>query len=114
LHLLYLDESGNPDDPDDRHFVLAGLSAFEHNTYFLTKEADEVKLKHLPDSPPVDFHAQRIRGGKGFWRSQEKTVREQVLADVAELIAKSYASVRLFGAIVEKTAALHGEEACWP
>jgi hypothetical protein len=29
VHLLYLDESGNPDDAADGHFVLAGVSVFE-------------------------------------------------------------------------------------
>lgn len=40
MHLLYLDESGNPDDPADKHFILAGLSAFEKNTHFLSTEAE--------------------------------------------------------------------------
>jgi hypothetical protein len=111
MHLLYLDESGNPDEPADKHFVLAGLSAFEQNTYFLSREADAIQQRYFPTSPPVDFHAQHIRGGKGFWRNQDKTLRDQVLADIADVIAKSYASVRLFGAVVEKTASLHGEDA---
>jgi hypothetical protein len=111
MHLLYLDESGNPDDAADKHFILAGISAFEKNTHFLSTEADRVQLKHFPGSPPVDFHAQHIRGGKGFWRSQEKPVRDLVLTDLASIIANSYASVRLFGAVVEKTAHCHGEDA---
>ncbi|MDO8678452.1 MAG: DUF3800 domain-containing protein [Acidobacteriota bacterium] len=86
MHLLYLDESGNPDDPADKHFILAGLSAFEKNTHFLSTEADGVQLKHFPGSPPVDFHAQHIRSGKGFWRGQEKTVRDHVLDDLASII----------------------------
>lgn len=111
MHLLYLDESGNPDDPADKHFILAGLSAFEKNTHFLSTEADGIQSKHFPGSPPIDFHAQHIRSGKGFWRNQEKAVRNQVLDDLASVIARSYASVRLFGAVVEKTARCHGEDA---
>lgn len=111
MHLLYLDESGNPDDPADRNFILAGISAFEKNTHFLSTEADGVQSKHFPGSPPIDFHAQHIRSGKGFWRNQPKTVRDSVLQDLASIISKSYASVRLFGAVVEKTAHCHGEDA---
>ena len=62
MHLLYLDESGTPEDPADKHFILAGLSAFEKNTHFLSTEADRIQAKHFPGSPPVDFHAQHIRG----------------------------------------------------
>jgi hypothetical protein len=111
MHLLYLDESGNPDDPADKHFILAGISAFEKNTHFLSTATDEIQLKHFPGSPPLDFHAQHIRAGKGFWRSQDKSVRDGVLHDIAGVLAKSYASVRLFGAVVEKTAKCHGEDA---
>jgi hypothetical protein len=111
VHLLYLDESGNPDDPADKHFVLAGVSAFEQNTYYLSREVDGIQQKHFPTSPPVDFHAQHIRSGKGFWRGIDKVVRDQVLADIGSTIEKSYSSVRLFGAVIEKNAALHGEEA---
>ena len=110
MHLLYLDESGNPDDPADRHFILAGLSAFEKNTHFLSTEADSIQAKHFPGSPPVDFHAQHVRSGRGFWRNQERATREQVLRDLASILARSYGSVRLFGAVVEKTAHLHGED----
>ena len=111
MHLLYIDESGNPDDPADKHFVLAGVSAFEKNTHFLSTAADAVQSKHFPGSQPIDFHAQHIRAGKGFWRSQEKNVRDQVLRDLADILAKSYASVRLFGAVIEKNAKCHGEDA---
>jgi len=111
MHLLYLDESGNPDDAADKHFIVAGVSAFEKNTHFLSSAADAIQSKHFPGSPPIDFHAQHIRAGKGFWRAQTKETREQVLHDIAEVLSKSYASVRLFGAVVEKNATLHGEDA---
>lgn len=111
MHLLYLDESGNPDDAADKHFILAGVSAFEKNTHFLSSSADGIQNKHFPGSPPIDFHAQHIRAGKGFWRSQEKAVREQVLQDLGDVLSNSYSSVRLFAAVVEKTAKLHGENA---
>ncbi len=111
MHLLYLDESGNPDDPSDKHFILAGVSAFEKNTHFLTTSTEGVQTKHFPGAPPIDFHAQHIRSGKGFWRNHPWEVRDSVLKDLADVLVKSYASVRLFGVVVEKTAVLHGEDA---
>ena len=111
MHLLYLDESGNPDDAADKHFILAGVSAFEKNTHYLSTATEGIQSTHFPGTPPIDFHAQHIRAGKGFWRNQPKDVRDRVLQDLGDVLAKSYASVRLFGAVVEKTSRLHGEDA---
>jgi len=111
MHLLYLDESGNPDDPADKHFILAGVAAFEQNTYFLTKGVDAIQQKHFPKTPPLDFHSQHIRAGKGFWRDVPKAKRDEVLTDIGNVLATSYASVRLFGAVIKKDATLHGEDA---
>ena len=71
MYILYLDESGNPDDPSDRHFVLAGAAVFERVVHFLTRSLDEVQAKHLPGLEPIDFHAAEIRSGRGFWRGVE-------------------------------------------
>ena len=111
MHLLYLDESGNPSGADDKHFVLAGLSAFEQNTYFLARDVDAIKQKHFPTVPPLDFHLSHIRSRNGFWRKVEPAVRDAVLADLARVISESAASVRLFGTIVEKNVAFHGDDA---
>ncbi|SRR6266849_4298242 len=45
-YLLYLDESGNENDPADRHFILAGAAVFEQNTFFLARALDEIQTKH--------------------------------------------------------------------
>ena len=111
MHLLYLDESGNPDDPADRIFVLAGVSASEQNIHYLTECLDGIQKRHFPKSPPLDFHAQHIRSGKGFWRKVARPVRDAILTEIGETLAKSYASVRLFGAVIEKTDDLYGQDA---
>lgn len=111
MHLLYFDESGNPFDAGDKHFVLAGISAFEANTWYLQAQTAAIKQKYFPTSPPLDFHCQQIRSGKGFWRNVEKGVRDAVLLEIGQVIATAYESVRLFGAVVEKDASRHGESA---
>jgi len=87
VYILYLDESGNPDDPSDRHFVLAGAAVFERVVHFLTRSLDEVQAKHLPGLEPIDFHAAEIRSGRGFWRGVEKEKREAIVQDVTTAIA---------------------------
>ncbi len=112
MYLLYLDESGNPDDPADRHFVMAGLAVFERRTYWMQREMELLKARHFPTAPPLDFHAQPIRGGKGFWRRVDEQTRVQVLKGVGDVIcsAPQHEAV-LFGAVVEKTVTVHGESA---
>ncbi len=57
MYLSYLDESGNPDDPADKHFVIGGVAVFERVTFFLSHEVDLIQEKHFPGLPPIEFHA---------------------------------------------------------
>lgn len=112
MYLLYLDESGNEDDPRDRHFVLGGAAIFERTTYFLSRDMDTVQSDHFPGRAPVVFHASAIRSGKVFWRGVEKETREIVLKDIAVTIAAANdPGLVLFAAVVEKNDEVFGEEA---
>jgi len=109
---LYLDESGNPDDPADKHFVIGGIAVFERQTFFLSHEVDLIQEKHFPGISPLEFHASHIRSGKGFWRSIDAVTRNSVLQDLAQVISRANnPGVTLFSAVVEKDAALYGEDA---
>jgi hypothetical protein len=112
VFLLYIDESGNEDNPADKYFVLAGAAVFERVAFFLSQAFDEVQAKHFPGSPPIPFHVQHIRSGKGFWRTVKEATRIEVLTDLANAIAASNRpGVILFAAAIEKTNALYGEDA---
>jgi hypothetical protein len=112
VYILYLDESGNPDDPADRHFVLGGAAVFERSTHFLSSALDGIQAKHLPGLEPIDFHAVEMRSGRGFWRGIEKEKREIILREVTEAIASAnHPGVVLFAAVIEKSERLYGEDA---
>lgn len=112
MYLLYIDESGNEDDPADRYFVLGGAAVFDRVTFFLSQALDQVQEKHFPGLPPIAFHASHIRAGKGFWRSVGRETKTQVLADIANAIALSNKpGVVLFAAAIEKSSAMYGEDA---
>ena len=68
MYLLYLDESGNENDPSNRYFVLAGLALFERQIHHLSERLERVQEEHFPNRPPIPFHASAIRAGRGFWR----------------------------------------------
>ncbi|MFQ5852541.1 MAG: DUF3800 domain-containing protein [Candidatus Binatia bacterium] len=112
MYLLYLDESGNEDDPGDKYFVLGGAAVFERVTFFLAQALDEIQARHFPQSPPIEFHASAIRKGRGFWHDVDRETRENVLQEVARAIAASNdPGVVLFATAIEKSNRLWGEKA---
>src|SRR5258705_154009 len=112
MYILYLDESGNENDPNDRYFVLGGIALFERQTYFLAQGIDEVQRRHFPGHQPIAFHASEIRSGRRLWRKVPEATRDQVLLDITAEIRKSPDRGRfLFAAAVEKTDRLWGEAA---
>lgn len=112
MYLLYLDESGNEDDPKDRYFVLAGAAIFERTAHFISQEFETLKARHFPGRPPIEFHAAQIRAGKGFWRNVERERKEAILEGIAEIIARANdPGLVLFACAVEKSDTVHGEKA---
>jgi len=110
LYILYLDESGNPDNPADRHFVLGGAAVFEQTTFFLTRDLDNLQRKYWPSSQPIEFHASPIRSGKGFWRNVQANTRLAVLDELGLIIQQSNkAGVVLFAAVIEKDAHVYAK-----
>lgn len=112
MYLLYLDESGNENDPNDRYFVLGGIALFERQTYFLSQSLDQVQEKFFPNHQPIPFHASEMRSGKDLWRKIKPETRQQVLSEVGQAIVRAPARGRiLFAAAVEKSRTLWGEAA---
>lgn len=105
MQLLYLDHSGNPDDPSQQHVVLAGLSIFERQTHWLSQEVDKIASRFNPADPSqVEIHASPMRSGRGEWRKFSVTERLVALADCYKLLATSISTTVLFGAVIEKGA----------
>lgn len=89
MYLLYLDESGNENDANDRFFVLAGMALFERQTFFLSRAIDEVQRRHFPDHQLIAFHANEIRSGRKLWRKVPEAKREAVLSDLIQRVLQS-------------------------
>lgn len=108
----YLDESGNPDNPEDEYFVLGGAAIFERKTYFISRDLDAIQTKYFPGIPPVEFHTSPMEAGRGFWRNVPWGTRQSILQDIAQLIASvTDQRVVLFCAAIQKTDQLYGERA---
>ena len=53
MYLLYLDGSGSVKNPNERHFILAGIAVFERQVFHLIKRTDQYigDLAVAPDDP---------------------------------------------------------------
>lgn len=105
MHLLYLDHSGDPIDPAQRHVILAGLSIFERQTHWLAQQVDEIAARFNPGDPmAVEIHASPMVSGRGIWRKFPKLDRLSALRDCCQLLADSIKTTVLIGACIEKSA----------
>ncbi len=101
MYVLYLDESGTHGEAS--HFVLAGLAVFEREIHWFGQDLDALQSEHFPPSPPIHFHATKLRGAKVEPPWDELTVEQRrILKErVYEIIRNRKAA--LFACAVEKT-----------
>lgn len=107
MHLLYLDESGQVADPKLRYFVLAGVALNERATHWVEKELDAVAARFAPLNPKaVELHGSAMRSGRDGWKAFPLADRLNAIKDALRVgIVKQSARVRLFGAVIKKSAA---------
>jgi Protein of unknown function (DUF3800) len=103
MYLLYLDHAGAVEDPAQKHFVLAGISVFERQTFWLSQELDAIAARfNASDPSAVEIHASPMHGGRGKWRTFPAPDRIRAMSDALAVIAKSHRTNMLFGAVVRK------------
>ncbi len=110
MHLLYCDESGSPKDPKQRHFILAGLSIFERQGYWISSELDKIAERFNPADPgSVELHGSPMLGGKGLWRQFPRDARAKAIADALTVLCKSNPSNRIFVCAINKARVSPGD-----
>ncbi len=103
MHLLYLDESGSAGDAGQKYFVLAGISLFERQGYWIANELDKIAEGINPADPtPIELHGSPIFGGKKAWRKYPKEQRYNLISDALRVLASSHISNRVFACVVHK------------
>ncbi|MEZ4609935.1 MAG: hypothetical protein R2838_06755 [Caldilineaceae bacterium] len=112
MHILYLDDSGSPANPNEDYFVLGGLSIPEASVRWLTHQLNE--LAELPGDlhhSRIEFHAAEVFSGRKppwsklhHWRgkTEKKESRIQVLKDVLGVLDKAKPDIVAFGTAVHK------------
>jgi hypothetical protein len=100
MHLLYVDESGNPDGQEDRYFVLGGVAVFEREVYWINEQINAIAGKYFPNAE-IEFHAQAIASHRDEpWHSCPTEQRNQIIDELCGTICSR--RVALFGVAVEK------------
>lgn len=103
MHLLYADESGSVADPNQQFFVLAGVSLFERQSYWISTEMDKIASRFNPDDPnSVELHGNPMLNGRGFWRQFSKADRFQAIKDCLTVLSNSHKSNRIFVCAIRK------------
>ena len=103
MHLLYLDEAGSAGDAGQTHFVLAGVSLFERQGYWIANELDKLVSSINPADPaPLELHGSPMFGGKKIWRQYPKEQRWHIIKEALEILAHSHHSNRIFACVVNK------------
>jgi len=94
MHLLYLDHSGDPAESDQSHFVLAGISVFERQSFWISQQLDKIAARFNPADPnSVELHASPMRGGRGFWRKFPVKDRLRAISDALAIVRDSHNGV---------------------
>lgn len=111
MHILYLDEAGT--QREARHFVVAGLSLFERQTYHLAEDLSRLQDDYFPQAPePVEFHASKLRAPNERalppYDSVDRTQRFRLLDDICDTIVQ--AQPTLFGIVMEKEHLVEGDD----
>lgn len=106
MHLLYLDESGSVTDPNQRYFVLAGVSVFERKTHWIEQDLNAIAGRFAPHDPYlVELHGSPMRSGRDGWKQFPLQDRLQAIKDALSAGVKSHPNgVRFFGAVIRKGA----------
>ena len=112
MHIIYLDEAGTGSDAS--HFVVAGLSFFERQIYYVTEEMDRLQARYFPAAgEPIEFHASALRAPDSHIEPPLNTIpRAERLALLDEIYSALIRSEpRLFAVAMEKDYIRHlGDE----
>ncbi|MCW5258162.1 DUF3800 domain-containing protein [Verminephrobacter aporrectodeae] len=104
MYLLYLDESGHPQDPGSNFFVLAGVAVFERSTHWLDSRISPIAARfNAADPSSVEFHGSPMHAGKGDWSGIAPAERVQAVVDVLSLLGNQQLKLRVFASVIEKS-----------
>lgn len=104
MYLLYLDESGAVQDKNQIHFVLAGISIYERQGFWISQELDRIAATfNQLDPTAVELHGSPMLNGAKFWRAFPLPKRINAIKRSLDIFAKSHKNNCCFGVVVKKS-----------
>jgi hypothetical protein len=106
MHILYVDDSGSPDNPNDAFFVLGGISVFERGLYHLIKAADDLVASFgIGNANDIELHGSPMYSGRsGVWKTIPDRPRREDMLRRALALLRNQSSVKLFAVAVDRAA----------
>ncbi len=111
MYLLYLDGSGSVKNPNERHFILAGVAVFERQIYHLIRQTDAfVSSLNLGNPHDVELHGSVMANGKDApWKGMVRRNRLETIVQGLDLLSTAHNSVKMFAVVVDKQANLRND-----
>lgn len=106
MFILYIDGSGAVQNPEERHFVLAGVAVFERQIFHLIQALDSlVESFGLGPADQIELHGNPMYSGRREpWRSVPRAERVAMMQQALGQLVSSSKGIRAFGVAVNKQA----------
>lgn len=104
MFILYIDGSGSIGNPDEAHFVLAGIAVFERQIFHLIRDLDKlVESFDIGPAGQIEIHGNPMYSGRRSpWKSVARPQRVNMMQQTLAVLTRASVSVRAFGVIVHK------------
>ena len=105
MHILYLDDSGSPINPQEEYFVLGGISVPETSVRWLAYELENIAIEFDPTNPSsVELHAAEIFSGRHYpWDAiTKKQDRVEIIKKVLHALDRAKKDIVIFACAVHK------------
>lgn len=104
MYLLYADDSGHPNDKNQKYFVLGGVAVFERQVHWLSLELDKIAPRFDPANPrSVELYGSPMLNGRDEWEHVPFQDRVQAIKDSLKVLADSRRSTAAFCIAVKKS-----------
>lgn len=106
MYLMYCDQSGSEAELTSQHIVVAGISVFERQCFWLTHELDNIVARLIPENPSsVELNGYAMFSGRGIWRKFSKQIRLELIRECLLLLKHITPSSRIIISHVQKSQA---------
>ena len=105
MFILYIDGSGSVSNPDEKHFILAGVAVFERTVFHAIKALDDTVDSFGLDHPSgeIELHGNPMLQGKvAPWKSVARPRRVELMKETLGVLTGAAKNARAFGIVVDK------------